>query len=1328
MKYKVFYITTSITIIRSLYLLFLIVFSTNAFAQHRLFTNQQHFGVEEGLPQSYITGIVQDEDGFIWLSTLDGFSRYDGRGFKIFRYNPKDTTGLAANTLNGLGKLVNNIVTIYYSPTQADEFNLRTYKITRNTVRNRLSEMPGIRWQSYRFSYNTNNWFFTVANHKGMGWLNTVTGKIHYANTANGKLRNDTVSAITQSPEGKIYVISENGVHVSDSTQTNFEWFAFKTAIKEQQSSKVDWDSFGEKFSIVTLPGNKVAMLERNTITLLDINAKTSRVINPPAPQPNAASGNNGLQVDPSGRAYFEYYGRIYRITDDGELKLLWEHSGTPSRISSFFIDRSDVLWVSLNAQGLLRIDLKALHFESYSYKENFISEVMDLMGSSKKLFPKEWTNPEAGYYFRQAWNSKGVLYSTNTWYANSAVFQLTPQGFLPFTHLPEKKVFTAVVSMPKDEIWAFDQSEAVWYTWTSPDAIPQKLQPDSANFADVELADAKYIGGYIWMTTYTHGLFQFDGKKLVAKYADQIGKNNIPKALSEICVDPTNKNKFWIGSRGGGLIRWDVEKGLERIYTIDDGLPNNTIYCILSDNNGKIWCSTNKGIFRLDPSTGHIISFEKTDGLQGNEFNRAHKLKFADGKLLFGGLDGYTIFNPADFEVLNKIGKVPVLITGLQINNEPQDINIENSILKQSLSTLSVIKLPYHKNYLRFEFAALLFNQPQKTKYRYQLEGADKGWIENGHSNVASYSALPPGNYTFRINATDDNGMWSDAITEIKIIINPPFWFTWWAWLIYAIIALALVRWYFIFREKRLQEQQNLEFEKREAIRLREVDELKDRFFSNITHEFRTPLTLIITPLEKLVEDSSLSTAALNSVKTAQRNSKQLLRLINEFLDFSKLNHGQLKLKTAAGEIDIFTEDCVKTFEVAAKEKNIALNFSANNVAGYYLFDEEKWEKIATNLISNALKFTPANGIVDVTLSSLEDKTIQLEVRDNGPGISADQQQKIFTRFYQVDDSSVRNYGGTGIGLSLVKELTELMEGSINLDSQPGGYTSFMVSIPIKKVDQTENTPKHEAAPIKIQNALQLPSDAPLLLIVEDNDELRTFLVETMRKNYRVLEAADGLTAWELILQELPDLVISDVMMPGKDGFDLCKLCKSDNRTAHIGFILLTSKAAHDARLKGLGRGADDYITKPFHLPELEMRTANLYQLQQKQREWLQSQLTHAAPSDPMPEVKDPFLIQLYKEMDAKLDDAELGVDYLCNVMAMSKSTLNRKLKSILNISTNELIRQYRLQKAASFILSGSDISSAAYQTGFSSPSYFSQCFKEQYGFSPTDWVSRQN
>ena len=1308
---------------------FCITIYTTAVAQQPVYTNQQLFTVDEGLPQSFISGITQDKDGFLWVATLDGIARYDGRQFRVFRYKSGDSAGLRASTINYVIPKANNIISLFYEGTMADDFNMQSFKITPNDSRIRLDKIPHAMWKLGNGYNTTGNWYFLMENYKGIGWLNNQTGKVTYANKANGLLQQDTIMAISEAADGRLYLVSKNGVHISNVAKNKFDFIQFNTGVTVNPPA-TDATKFYATNVVEVLPGNRVAMLGDGKVIVMDIGRRTSKSYIVPE-QPDTVIGDVPffLKTDRKGQVYFAFGNRIFLLSNKGELKLLWENLDHPQmHISAFFIDRTDVLWVSVNAQGLLKIDLQSLPFQSYKYKTSFIADIMEMAGANRSKFPAHWVTQYSSYYFRQAYDNKGNLFASYNFLNKNQVYRLNNQGFQALPHGTGLSVYGAMLVLPNNELWVFDEMHYCWYVWKTPDAVPERLQLDSVSMKGMQFADAKFIGGYIWMSTYAHGLLQYDGTKLINRFSGPDPIRNMPKDLTEICPDPVDKNKFWIGSRGGGLILWDVKKGLQKVYTTIDGLPNNTIYCILSDKDGKIWCSTNKGIFRLDEATGQVTAFEKEDGLAGNEFNRAHKFTFPDGRLAFGGMDGFSIFNPAAFDQKKINGKVPVRFTALQINNELQDLSNAKSIIKDPLNTLVEIKLPYYKNYLRIEFAALVFNKPNKIRYRYQLVGADKEWVENGTNNQVAYTALRPGTYTFKVNATDNNGLWSPSVKELRIIIKPPFWLSWFAYIFYALLAYALIRMYIRFKGQRLKANQDRAFEKREALRLKENDEMKDRFFSNITHEFRTPLTLIMSPLDKLSQDPMLSTKALASVKTAQKNSNQLLKLINELLDFSKLNNGQMKLNAAAGDFNLFVGNLLQPFEESAKEKNIDFSFTVAGVEGYYLFDEEKWQKVISNLLSNALKFTPRDGKIAVLLSSMRDENVRFEVNDNGPGIPASLQQKIFDRFYQVDDSAIRNHGGTGIGLSLVKELTQLMQGTIKLKSEPGKRTRFIVEIPLQKVDAhplTVLAPIIQTKNVELFNSAD--AEAPLLMIVEDNEELRAFLVESMLQYYRVIEAADGLNAWDIILNELPDVIISDVMMPGQDGFDLCQQCKTDNRTAHIGFILLTSKAAHEAKIKGLETGADDYITKPFNQNELELRVINLLQLQQKIRQHLKSQVIATEPQKTEPVITDPFLIQLYKEIDAKIDDAELGVDYLCKVMAMSRSTLNRKLKALLDISTNDVIRQYRLQNATALMLGGKDITSAAYSVGFSSPSYFSQCFKDQYGVTPSEYLSTQ-
>ncbi|MEO5648394.1 MAG: ATP-binding protein, partial [Ginsengibacter sp.] len=1089
-----------------------------------LFTNQQRFGVEEGLPQSFISGITQDKDGFIWLGTLDGLSRYDGRQFNNFHYLANDNTGLSSNAIAYLLPQANNSISLLYEGNNNDEFDMRSFSVTRNNIPDLLRKIPGIIWKviSAGNTYNGKDWLFVKKGYKGIGWYNLATKKIRYANKANGMLQQDSIAALLQTSQGKVYLVSENGVQVSDTAKKNFRFIKFFTGIRSRGPQNKPLEYYGGSW-VTELPGNQLAVTDYNRIVLLNLVTKTVKSYDLyDAERPELKEIPRLSQTDKNHQLYFEHGGRIFRLQKNGGLQLLWQNTFAPElKITACFIDRTEALWVSVNAQGLLKIDLRAMPFHSYQYQTNFFVDVLQQAGLPGTSFPSRWWFEKEAYFFRYAYDSKGNLFYSYNPLRQSGLFEWSHQQVRELPALKgENPVFTAIAIDAADGIWAYDMEKEGWYFWKTAQTHPEFFPLNSWTIRGVNLADARFFGENIWLSTYSQGLLKYEGTESLKQFIGKMANGNLLPELTEICADPYDKNKFWVGSRGGGLFLWDIVKGLQRVFSTEDGLPNNTVYCIVADKLGNLWCSTNKGIFRFNPVTHQVFGFEKPDGLPGNEFNRAHKFLFPDGRIAFGGLDGYTIFNPTDFDLKREVEAVPIQITSIQINNEVQDFTDKKGIVKESLSILSALDLPYYKNYLRFEFAAMQFNQPQKIRYRYQLKGADDKWIENGTNNIAAYSALRPGSYVLMINATDNNGLWSTSVKQLKITIQQPFWATWWAYVIYVLTGLALIRWYVVFKDNRNKMQQKLTFEHNDALRLREMDEVKDRFFSNVTHEFRTPLTMIITPLEKLIQDSSLSRSTADTLKTIQKSSHQLLRLINEFLDFSKLNDGQMKVRLSTGELCLFVTDCIQTFQAAAKEKNINLSLEVEGIEGLYLFDEDKWEKIITNLLSNALKFTPVNGQIQVLMSTINER-IRFEVTDNGPGIMPAEQKKVFDRFYQADDSSIRNYQGTGIGLALVKELTELMKGSITLKSEPGKSTSFRVEIPVQKMPGiTEAATSAMQAPAYTKKIVQEVADTlPLLMIVEDNKELRSFLAESMNANYRLLEAANGLEAWEMIL-----------------------------------------------------------------------------------------------------------------------------------------------------------------------------------------------------------------
>ncbi len=878
------------------------------FAQHPIYTNEQHFGVEDGLPQSFITGFAQDTDGFIWISTLDGLSRFDGREFKNFRNKPGDSVTIAQNMIYRiLPQTDGSKLTLVYEGLHHDCFDTRSFKAKRISQLSTLHTIPNTRAQFLNRAnvFDGRDWLFPRSDAGGMGWQNADTGKAFFANTTNGLLKQDTLSVIFQAADGSVYLISEDGVQVSDKTKRHFEFIRFNTQVKRLRP-EMFFEGNINAGAVALLPQNRLLVYRDDEAVILDLTKRTSKSIKiPTGPPAFTGSYRDLICQDSKGLVYLVNRGRVFRVNQNDEPELIWQNKiALKFNITAFFVDRSDVLWVSMNAQGITKVDLRAIPFYTRPYRKGFVVDILEESGVLPSQIPAEWADPEASYFFRQAWASENKLFLTANVLGNGEIFSYDGRTFTSFDRWPNLRVFTALVLKPGGEVWALEHMNSKWYTWKAPAFAPDSLALNRSEIAKVEVTDGYYAKGSIWLPTYSSGLLQYkDAQKVGQFMGEQPGSRKfMPKELTEICPDPFDENLLWIGSRGFGLILWDLEKGLSNIFTVDDGLPNNTVYCILPDKKGRLWCSTNKGIFRFDPKTKEIYSFEKLDGLQGNEFNRAHKFHFFDGRLAFGGTEGYTIFNPADFEGDSPGTPVPIQLTSLQINNQLYDPSLPDGIVQQPLSLIRKISLPFDQNNLRFEFAALLFNQPSKTKYRFQMVGIDKQWVENGTSNVASYLGLSPGSYKLLVNATDNRGFWSKDMKEISIVIRPPFWATVWAYFIYGLLLVFLVRRYLAFREERMVTRQNLAFEKREALRLKEMDELKNRFFSNVTHEFRTPLTLIISPLHKLLSEGAVSGPLKQTLHGIEKNSRQLLGLINELLDFSKLNEGQMQVNISSG------------------------------------------------------------------------------------------------------------------------------------------------------------------------------------------------------------------------------------------------------------------------------------------------------------------------------------------------------------------------------------------------------------------------------------------
>ena len=795
----------------------------------------------------------------------------------------------------------------------------------------------------------------------------------------------------------------------------------------------------------------------------------------------------------------------------------------------------------------------------------------------------------------------------------------------------------------------------------------------------------------------------------------------------------------LWCGT-ASGLYKFDsAQRKVIAYYTQADGLPSSIIFRILPGSDGELWLVTAKAlsIFRENaPPEQRFQNLGPEQGVINSWLGmREALLKASNGDIYWGGDNGLYRFRSGTSGA-NPYAP-PVRLTGFRLFNRPVKLD-------SSISDIKTIHLRHNQNFFTLQFAALEFTNPKQNRYAYRLEGFDDAWREAGNRHEAHYTNVPPGTYTFRVKASNNDGVWNEEGASVRIIISPPWWRTGWAYAGYAVLLVLVLYGLRRFELRRIHLRNELKRREFEARKLQEMDEMKSRFFANISHEFRTPLTLILGPLETLV--SKISDRELRkSLRLMRRNALRLQRLINQLLDLSKLQAGRMALRAQRMDLVAFTRTLVQSFASLAERKRIRLSFSTGEKTLAVYADRDKLEKILSNLLSNALKFTPENGRVAVQVSRSAadgDEWAEIAVRDSGPGIEREHLEKIFERFYQVDDSGRREQEGTGIGLALARELVDLHRGRILVDSEPGAGATFFVRLPLGRahlepheviegepaeeigaeIAGGDSEPQEEVAPSK-----PAPKDAPLLLLVEDNPDVRLYMRGRLQDRYRIIEAEDGIVGFERALAEIPDLIISDVMMPHLDGFALCRKLKTDPRTCHIPVILLTARASGGSKIEGLETGADDYVTKPFNADELRVRVKNLIEQRRRLRERFQREFILKPREEAVSSADDRFLCRAMEVVEAHLDDAGFSAEQFARELGLSATHLYRRLKALTGYSATEFVRMVRLKRAAYLIERGrGNMAEIAYEVGFNNPSYFAARFREVYGVSPSEYAAR--
>ena len=1323
-----------------------------------------HLTVENGLSHNAVLAIAQDSYGFMWYGTGNGLNRYDGHRFRIYKMTPEDSTSISSN----------NILSIY--PDSKHTLWIGTsYGLNKYDPRKDVFErITGIGSQSVNCIYEDK---------KANLWIGTGSGLYLLTNRQRNTFRSFFASGSTNSIAGNMIrsIYEDHNGHLWIGTNNGLTKLRLINGVYQYETFRHDPNDPG------SLSANYITTIAEDSLQNLWIGTQNS--------------GVNLYQSSPDGRNVNGFVKFTHSISNPSGL--------INNSIRKIITDKAGKIWIGTQ-EGLSIIDpvSKSIH----SYQHDAGNKKSLSQNSIHSLFEDANGSVWAGTYF----GGVNITYSYTTSFtslqnsenrssiSNNVISSVTEDekhnlwigtegGGLNYFNRASG-LFTVYKNILNDPASIGSNLIKVVYRdkdgniWAGTHGGGLNLfDPDSKKFKrflfkanDAETLNAEVISlledhaGRFWVSS-TSGLKLFRRNKtalepMAVNSLTGLVINNLTKALLEDskkriwigtssglyvivnntikeihpgypinCIQEDAKGNIWVGLYYGGVAMYDEKNNHFDQYTEKDGLPNSNVIGILEDDKNNLWLSTDNGLVKFNPAQKSFQTYTVSDGLAGNEFNYNSFFKDSKGEFFFGGYNGLTNFFPGKIET-NKYA-APVVFTGLKLFNNPVDINGEDKLLKENISLTKNITFRYNQDVFSIEFALLNFIKSNKNKYAYKLEGFDKDWNEVTTTS-ATYTNLPSGSYTFLVKAANNDGVWSES-AALKIKVLPPFWLTWWAYCLYALILasiLFLVIRFFFLRALLKKED--------------ELHQVKLNFFTNISHEIRTHLTLIMAPVDKMLENKKQDSFIRHQLGNVKTNANRLLKLVSELMDFRKAETKNLTLHIGRHDIVSFLYEIYTSFQDLSLSKNIKVSFvhDSENIAVY--FDKEQLEKVFFNLLTNAFKFTPEGGRICMNLEQKENK-IKVSVTDNGRGIAPQFMEKLFTNFFQVAEHGLQNTG-YGIGLALSKNIVELHKGTITVESEPAspnkeGTTSFTVTLLTgnKHFEGTqhiqENITFQKTVVPEPENPQQFASATILngeikdkqfsVLIAEDNDELREVIKETFENHYHIIQCENGLEAWETATEQIPDMIISDVMMPEMDGFTLCQQLKTDERTSHIPVILLTAKSSQSDQVSGLETGADIYITKPFGTKVLELSVRNLLSSREKMRQ----KFSHQIIAEPVPDkttaetVEDSFVNSVDKEFLEKvmlliedhMDDPEFGVAMLAKKVAMSQPILYKKLKAVTDMSVNDFIKSLRLKKAAQ-LLHQKDLTvyEIAYAVGYNDRKYFSQEFKKQFGKTPSEFA----
>ncbi|MEJ2637299.1 MAG: two-component regulator propeller domain-containing protein [Calditrichia bacterium] len=1366
----------------------------------------RHITIDDGLSQNAIFAILQDQKGFMWFGTGDGLNRYDGYDFTVYRYDPLDSTSLSGNHITTVFEDHLGRMWIGTLDAGLNLFHRGTDSFLRFSLPSQLTQTPIARQITAIAEDSSGNiWIGTERN--GLFCIAAQDSLsppgpnprqfFHIAGAANS-LSSNSIRALFVDSRGSLWIGTDKRL---DKLNTEMDPAAFEhyiIAVKNPGAPVSPADS-----GIASIYEDNRGRFWLGTAGGIGrLNRSDGSLTFYPHPYEVFRRGRGeitSMVEDSDGKLWLATPGQLMRFDPEKTTYDYFRHDPFDNKsisyngVSSLFRDRSDILWFGTPGAGLNLYDLKAGRFSTLVEKPNSSSRISGF--SVQSVFVDNtgivWISTDLLYRWdRKTGKLKSFESSSNRPddFGNTAVFSIlqtaggemwcaTAEGL--YCYHPGSGKIRLYKFNPADTaglrqkgVFAVfeDRNKTIWiasknYLSRLDDAENGRFRHFRYNPAPPQNRIVRPViyqdgTGLFWMGT-TDGLLRFDPVTgSFNAYRDNpsqpssLGSNSV----KSICPDPAQPDRFlWLGTDGGGLNRFDVQTKTFTHFTEKNGLPGNVVNGILPDNAGNLWMSTNKGLSRFNSGTGKFKNYDVWDGLQSNEFNTGACFRSTNGEMFFGGIKGLNYFYPEKVKANPHIPEIA--ITGFKLRNHRVSYQTKPILLKKDISATDHLVLSYRDDVITFEFAALDFTAPEKNQYAYKLENFDPDWIKTDGDRSATYTHLPPGDYIFRVKGSNNDGVWNELGTSLSLTVTPPWWGTWWAYALYVmaiLIALYGIRRYEL---NRIRLKNSLRIGQIEADKLKELDRLRTRFFANISHEFRTPLTLILGQIDNVIS-SNIGTKEKGKLQIAMHNSRRLLELINQLLDLSKLEAGSLQLKAECHNLVSFASGLFYSFESLAGQKKISLHFHTQQSEIAVLFEPDKMEKVFYNLISNAVKFTPAGGNVTMSINlppapppfSREERLtpemrpgamLEIRVRDSGIGIPADQLPHIFDRFYQADSSHSRHQEGTGIGLALTKELVELHQGRIEVRSEEGTGTEFIIylpmsEVPLEKKDERKISSKYSEQgflrsgnPALVNNqqpepAMQMAAGnrREIILILEDNPDVRAYISEQLENDYRIIEAANGDEGIQQAQIYIPDLIITDVMMPQIDGYEFCRQIRQDEKTSHIPIIMLTAKAALDDRIEGLETGVDAYLTKPFSAKELQVRVRNLI-LQRAQLRNRFSKVPIIKPSDISgTSVDQNFLQKVLNMVNDNLAEEGFSIDKLADKMNMSVSQLNRKLHALIGQAPGQLVRSMRLQRAADLLKQNTGtVAEICYRLGFSDQANFSRAFKKQFGMAPSEF-----